>query len=146
MAAIVELPFSLIRSIPEYLRTTNLTTVDRSRCDPVGAKAPAQIFHRIDHRSAECLSYSLIIAKATRSLAVSRHNCIAFAPEGLCIDRWFTTNNPRYLSPATASFKMDQSNSWLIGISGAIPASVAVLLNASSDAMPSLGQISLILS
>jgi hypothetical protein len=45
------------------------------------------MFYRIDHRSADCLTFSLVIAKATRPFAASRHNCFAFAPEGLCLDR-----------------------------------------------------------
>ncbi len=62
-------------------------TLSRSRRDPGGAKASAQMFHHIDHRSAERLTFSLVIAKATRPFAASRHNCFAFAPEGLCLDR-----------------------------------------------------------
>jgi len=52
------------------------------------------MFHRVDHRSAQCLTFSLAIAKANRPFAASRHNCFAFAPEGLCLDRWFAANNP----------------------------------------------------
>jgi hypothetical protein len=40
------------------------------------------------------LTFSRLMAKAVRPLAASRHNCFAFAPEGLCLDRRFAANNP----------------------------------------------------
>jgi hypothetical protein len=45
------------------------------------------MFLRIDHRRAKCLTFSRPTAKAVRPLAASRHNCFAFALEGLCLDR-----------------------------------------------------------
>jgi hypothetical protein len=48
----------------------------------------------MDHPSAECLTFSLPMAKAVRPFAVSTDNGFAFALEGLCLDRRFTATKP----------------------------------------------------
>jgi hypothetical protein len=40
------------------------------------------------------LTFSLLIAKQFAALAASRHDCFAFVPEELHLDRTVTANNP----------------------------------------------------
>src|SRR5262245_46621436 len=57
----------------------------RSRACPGGAKASAQTFRFV--AVARNNAFSLLIVLPTRPIASSRLNCVAFAPQGLDLDR-----------------------------------------------------------